>query len=256
MIASRDNPTFKQLRLLATDSAEQRSRRQTVIDGPHLLQAALDAGVAPATVLLAESAAGRTELADLVRRAGVPPVVLRDSLFRDLAGVATPAGIAAVIAVPPAPTLDPARDVVVLCGLQDAGNVGGILRTAAAAGIVQVVLDAHCAGAWTPKVLRAAQGAHFRLRLIEQAEPRTVLAGWKGSIVATVARDGVAPWQLDLQAPVAWLFGSEGGGLAPDLVAMSTARLGIPMAAGTESLNVAAAAAICLFDYVRRNRVR
>lgn len=252
LIASRDNASFKALRLLASDAVEQRRQGRTVIDGPHLLGAALDAGADIVDLLLAESCAESPEFAVLAARARRTPRVLRDALFREVAGVATPTGIAAVVAVPPQPTFDAAQDALVLCGVQDAGNVGALLRTCAAAGVPQAVLDRQCAGAWTPKVLRAGQGAHFRLKVVEQADIAVLLGSYRGTVVATVARDGVPPWCLDAGRPLAWLFGNEGAGLGPDMLALAGQRVCIPMAAGCESLNVAAAAAVCLFDTVRR----
>jgi TrmH family RNA methyltransferase len=141
---------------------------------------------------------------------------------------------------------------VVLDGVQDAGNVGAILRTTAAAGIRDIVLGPGCAGPWTPRVLRAAQGAHFSLRIREQPDLVAVLKSYSGISVATVAKDGAPLFDLDVSGDVAWIFGNEGAGITDALAALATRRTTIPLAADTESLNVAAAAAICLFEGVRQ----
>lgn len=182
-------------------------------------------------------------------------IILSDTLFAEASPVDTPAGILAVIAVPasPAPTL-PGGSCVVLEGIQDAGNVGSILRSAAAAGIGDAVLTAGCAQAWSPRVLRAAMGAHFCLRVHERADVLSLLQAYGGEVVATLPCGADAVFDLDLRGAVAWLFGGEGSGLSETLAGRATRRAAIPMPGATESINVAAAAAICLFEEVRQKR--
>jgi TrmH family RNA methyltransferase len=252
-VTSKDNPTFKALRLLATDAREQRRQVRTIIDGPHLLSAYLDRVGVPELVAVSESGASAPEIGALLASLGAVEVLqLRDSLFREISGTATPVGVLAVIAVPKPPPDEPTGSCVLLDAVQDAGNVGSILRSAAAAGIVDVFLGPGCAGAWTPRVLRAAQGAHFGLRIREQADLLSLIVNYRGISVAAVAHDAKSIYALDLSGDVAWLFGNEGAGLSAALTAAATARGTIPMAAGSESLNVAAAAAICLFEGVRQ----
>ncbi len=256
-ITSRDNPALKSLRALLTGARKQRASGQTVLEGPHLLAAALDHGVTANLVAVSESAAGNAQIAALLLRAGkVETFCLPDPLFRSLSELAAPVGVLARIAVPPAPTFLPAGDCLLLDAVQDAGNVGTLLRTAAAAGLRDVLLGPGCAGAWTPRVLRAAQGAHFGLCIREQADLAGFLKHYSGNPVATVARDGDSLYALDLRQPVAWLFGNEGAGLAPELVALAKRRATIPLAPGNESLNVAAAAAVCLFEMRRQREFR
>lgn len=265
-VVSRDNPTFKELRALARDARRQRREGRTLLDGPHLVATALDHGHVPDLLAVEESAVALPEIAALLTRVPrVPVLCLRDALFREISELASPVGILARIAipinvanppgaVPPAPTFVPAGDCLLLDAVQDAGNVGALLRTAAAAGVHDVILGSGCAGAWTPRVLRAAQGAHFGLRICEQADLAALLENCRGMSIATVARDGDSLYALDLRRPVAWLFGNEGAGVAPELVARAARRATIPLAAGSESLNVAAAAAVCLFE-MRRQRL-
>lgn len=253
-LASRDNPTFKDLRDLMRDARRQRQEQRTLIEGPHLLAAALDHGVLPDLVAVSESGAVQSEVATLLARlAAVPTVCLRDALFNEISELAAPVGILARITIPAAPADPPAGDCLLLDAVQDAGNVGTLLRTAAAAGVRDVLLGPGCAGAWTPRVLRAAQGAHFTLRIREQVDLAAFLTGYSGISIATVARDGTPLYDLDLAPRIAWLFGNEGAGLAPTLVAAAGRRITIPLAPGSESLNVAAAAAVCLFE-MRRQR--
>lgn len=254
-IGSRDNPTFKSLHNLVENAREQRQRQQTLIDGIHLVETFRQRGGRPQTLLLAESALENLEVAALAQQfPDVETLCLKDSLFRELSGVATPTGIAAVIAIPAPRTQLPQDTCVMLDAVQDAGNVGSILRTAAAAGVKDVLLGSGCAGAWTPRVLRSAQGAHFSLNIREQVDLGGVLEQLDMPGVATVV-DGATPlYALDLNRPVAWLFGNEGAGLSPTLQAAAKLRATIPLAAATESLNVAAAAAVCLFEGLRQRR--
>lgn len=252
-VSSRDNPLVKRLRALAASARECRKRGETLLDGPHLVAAALDAGIVPKAIAVAESGLRHTEIEALVAPRPDLVTVMPDALFAQVSPVQSPAGIVALIGVPPAPTLPAAGDRIVLDGVQDAGNLGSLLRSAAAARMAGVLLTEGCAQAWSPRVLRGGMGAHFRLAIVEQVDPAAALAGFRGRIVATVpAADSVSLFDCDLTGDVAWLFGSEGAGLSPAVAALADLRVHIPMPGGSESLNVGAAAAICLFEQVRQ----
>jgi TrmH family RNA methyltransferase len=253
-ISSRDNPHFKALRALADDP---RGHGRALVDGIHLVATCIARGIGIKQLLVSESGQKNPEIMVLLQgAAGIARVTLRDSLFRELSGVTTPTGIAAVIDIPVAPAGWPSGDAVLLDAVQDAGNVGAILRTAAAAGVGDVLLGPGCAGVWTPRVLRGGQGAHFSLAIREQVDPAAALAACHATSVATVARGGANLYELDLKGPILWLVGNEGAGLSAELVAAARLRATIPLAAGTESLNVAAATAVCLFEASRQRGVR
>jgi RNA methyltransferase, TrmH family len=256
-ITSRDNPVVKALRALAGDAREIRRQGRTLIDGPHLVAAYRQRRGAPRMLLVSESASSNSEIQGLLAELPeVDTLRLADGLFREISGVATPVGILAVIALPEPPTGVVEGSCVVLDAVQDAGNVGAILRTAAAAGIPEIVLGPGCAGVWTPRVLRAAQGAHFSLTIREQTDLVGMVKTYAGRSVATVARGGASLYSLDLAGEVAWIFGNEGTGVSGELVGSASCRATIPLATATESLNVAAAAAICLFEGVRQRLFR
>lgn len=255
-ITSRDNPTFKELKLLADDVREQRRQSRTLLDGIHLVEAYAVKVGRPERLILSEHGVAQPEIQALCDSVSdVESLLLRDSLFRELSSLATPTGVCAVIRIPSTPSAELIGSCILLDCLQDPGNVGSILRTAAAAGIVDVFLGPGCAGGWSPRVLRAAQGAHFDLRLHEQADLLEILRIFSGATVAAVAHGGDSLFEQDLSGNLAWLFGSEGGGVSPELEAAAKKRVYVPMAAGSESLNVAAAAAICLFEEVRQKRL-
>jgi TrmH family RNA methyltransferase len=253
VIASRQNSRYKALRALVEDP---RRHGRALADGIHLVTVCLERKAALAQLLVSETGTRNREISALLERAsGTESLTLSDALFRELTGIASPTGIAAVIEIP-APVNSPlAGDAVLLEAVQDAGNVGAILRTAAAAGIQDVLLGPGCAGAWSMRVLRAAQGAHFSLAIREQADLSAALAECSALSIATVASGGVDLYDANLAGPVLWLLGNEGAGLSAPILTAAGMRATIPLAAGTESLNVAAAAAICLFE-MRRQRYK
>lgn len=250
LIQSRDNPLFKQLKRLADSGRERRKSGLTLLDGVHLVQAYEGAFGRLESLIVAESAAVG-EVADYV--AGRQVIVLADALMRDLGLVDTPSGLLAMAPIPPAREgFHPDRDAILLDGVQDPGNLGTLLRTAAAAGIRQAVLSPGCASAWAPKVLRAGQGAHFFLSIHEEVDLLAVMADYAGTTAVTCL-DGATPlYAADWSGPVAWVFGAEGQGVRRQLIEAAGLRIRIPMPGEVESLNVAAAAAVCLFEAVRR----
>jgi len=189
----------------------------------------------------------------LARMDGLAPIVLSDSLFEKLSSVVTPTGLIAVVRTPRA-HLDAQRlgACVMIEAVQDPGNLGSILRTAAAARITDVLLSPDSVQAWSPRVLRAAMGAHFLLRIHEGADLPATIGGYRGSVIATARQAGQSLFDTDLKGDVALLFGNEGAGLSAELTSAAHTVVAIPMPGGAESLNVAAAAAVCLFERVRQ----
>lgn len=251
LIQSRDNPFFKSLKRLAESGRERRKTGQTLLDGVHLVEA-YEAAFGPVeTLLVAESALVSGEVARFVE--GRETVVLADALMRDLGLVDTPSGLLALIRMPHATaTVNRKKDAILIDGVQDPGNVGTLLRTAAAAGIGQALLAPGCAAAWSPKVLRAGQGAHFALAIHEEADLAGFMADYEGTTAVTCLDGATSLFAAPLAGPIAWVFGSEGQGVRAELIEAAALRIRIPMPGAVESLNVAAAAAVCLFEMVRR----
>jgi RNA methyltransferase, TrmH family len=249
-ITSRDNPALVRLRKLAADASGYRKTGSLWVEGDHLLRAALQRGWRPTLVVLTEAArqaAALAALAESAPRALVVPV----ALFKGLSGLESPAQIGAELTLPPQPAIDPAAASVVLDRLQDAGNVGAILRSAAALGFRQVLALKGTAALWSPKVVRAGMGAHFGLRLVEGLAVDDV-AALSVPLVATSSHDSQPLHRVALPSPCAWVLGHEGQGVSPALMARCALRVGIPQPGGEESLNVAAAAAICLYESARQ----
>lgn len=250
ILTSRANPGYQALRALAEDRRARRQAGATLIDGEHLLEAALAAGIRPRRLVFA-AAALEGHLADWRERLPtVPVLILSDALFTSLSPVATPTGVLAEIVIP-ARAEGAARFVVLLEDIQDPGNLGALLRTAAAAGVERAYLSTACADAWSPKCLRGGQGAHFRLAIQERAELPDVARAFPGAIHAAVLGAETSLFDLDLRGAAGFAFGNEGAGLSEALRAHAS-PFTIPMSDRVESLNVAAAAAICLFERVRQ----
>lgn len=257
-IASRDNAYFRELKKLCGSGRERRKAGRIVLDGMHLVESYAERFGDPEEIVVSETGAGRAEIARyLQKQAGKGVTLLADALFAELATVETPSGIMAVVALPRCGHgVDRETDALLLDGVQDPGNLGSILRTAAAAGFRQVLLSPDCAQAWSPKTLRAAMGAHFSLDIHEGSDLPGFLAGYRGESIVTALDATLGVYALDLAGPIAWVFGSEGQGVCAHVAELAKRRVRIPMPGATESLNVAAAAAICLFETVRQRLPR
>lgn len=243
-ITSKDNPLLQRLRKLARDPAGYRKGGELWLEGEHLCSALQQRGQRPAQAVISAAAWDQPALRALAQWA---PRVLRvpDALFDGLSALPSPARIGYLLPVPAMPAIDPQAASVVLDRLQDAGNVGSILRSAAAFGVGQVLALQGTAALWSPKVLRAGMGAHFGLRLVEGLDA-DALAALRVPLVVTSSHQGEWLHQARLPWPCAWVMGHEGQGVDPALAARAAHAVRIAQPGGEESLNVAAAAAICL----------
>jgi TrmH family RNA methyltransferase len=257
-VASRDNAAFKAMARLVSSAAERRKRGLSVLDGAHLLGAFLDTGGKPEEVMVSRAGLDDPEVARLVARSAPARVtLLADALYGALSTVESPTGILAAVPTPAArPAPATARLALLLEDIQDPGNVGTLLRSAAAAGADHVLLSAGCAFAWSPKVLRAAMGAHFVLNVVERADLAAWLAAYRGQSLALAGGGERSLYDVDLRKPVAILVGNEGAGLSAALRAAASVRARIPMAPGIESLNAAAAGTIALFEAARQRGLK
>jgi RNA methyltransferase, TrmH family len=246
LITSRDNPLVKALRRLAQEPNAYRKQGQFWLEGDHLCRAALQRGARPARVVLAQSLADSAQ-AEEWTALQLPLTVMPDELFDGLSGLPSPARMGFVMAHANDHVIDPHAPTVILDRLQDAGNVGAILRCAS--GFRQVLALQGTAALWSHKVLRAGMGAHFGLQLAEGLEegaldvlrlPLLVTSVHAGPFLHELQRQGLLP------ARCAWVMGHEGQGVRESLLARASTQVRIAQPGGEESLNVATAAAICL----------
>lgn len=252
-ISSLDNPLYKQLKKLAESSRERRKIGKTLLDGIHLVRACIQSGLRPDVLVVSASALSNNEIAQLLASVGNGVVVtVTDAMFSAVSPVETPTGILALIDIPVAPVSSSMDFCLMVEGVQDPGNLGSILRSAAASGVKKAYLSAGCADAWSPKVLRGGMGAHFVMALEEQVNLLEKVRAFNGLSLATSLDATVSLFDTDLTGNVAVLIGNEGAGLSQELSAAASVQVRIPMAVQMESLNVAAATAICLFERVRQ----
>jgi TrmH family RNA methyltransferase len=253
-ITSRQNAHVKLAHKLAESPRERAKAGKIILDGTRLIRAYDEAwGAGDMVLLVNEAGLQRPEIQALVQRVPARNVfLLLDELFSTIAQVETPEGISAIVPLPHV-TAGPKDDFrVLLDDVRDPGNLGALLRTAAAAGATAAYLTKGCADAWSPKALRGGMGAQFILPIRERVDIGTALSGFRGSVIATSPRAERAIHDVDLTGPVAFVFGSEGRGLGEEGKAVATQLVHIPMAGPIESINVAAAAAICCFERLRQ----
>ena len=247
LITSRDNPLVKELRRLSQDSTAYRKLGRVWLEGDHLCRAALKRGLKPEHAVFCESLWGTAprEWTQAAER----NTVLPDDLFAEISSLESPAKMGFILAAPSAFDVQPNTPSVILDRVQDAGNVGSILRSASAFGFTQVLAIKGTAALWSPKVLRAGMGAHFGLRLVEGLSaddlntldmPCIATSSHQGPFLHTLLAESRLPM------PCAWLLGHEGQGVSLALADRAALQVRIAQPGGEESLNVASAAAICL----------
>lgn len=258
-ISSSANPRVKRIRTLIQSSRERHRQGASVLEGVHLIDSWLTHGHGETGALIELAVARRAldlpVIAALIERAAVSPLVIQDRLFDSLGTLPSPAPLLALVPTPrpTRPTrLD--QDTVVLDRIQDPGNVGAILRSVAAAGIGQVVTTPGTACCWSPKVLRAAMGGHFGLTIHESLAWTEITPLLRLPLAGAIAHGGDSLYERDLTPTCIWVFGNEGEGLDDAIERRLDWGLTIEQSGAVESLNVAAAVAICLFEQ-RRQRL-
>ena len=263
-LSSADNPLIKRLKVLLEGGAKANKTRQelglAVLEGVHLAQAWL-ASEDLVELFTTEAGLTQPEIAAVIdmQLAVVPDTdlyIIDDSLWKKITDLENGPPIMACVRIPKYDfPIKQSEDVLILDGVQDAGNVGSMMRTAAAAGLSYVVCLKGTAQAWSPKVLRAGMGAHRHLKIFEAWSLNTIREKIKLPLIATSLMADQDLYDLgdELLEPHAWVFGNEGGGIHPELLAISRSVM-IPQDPCIESLNVGAAAAVCLFEMRRVRR--
>ena len=247
-ISSRDNPLLLRLRKLAADPGGYRKLGEIWLEGDHLCAAFLQRGGTATQAVITESAWQEPRWREMASRAAAVAVVPQP-LMNGLSALESACPLGFVVPWTGPGTLAAGTPSVVLDRVQDAGNVGTILRSASAFGFTQVIAIKGTAALWSPKVLRAGMGAHFALQLVEGVESVNDLGL---PLLATSSHAELAIHQAALPWPCAWVMGHEGQGVSPSLMQQCALSLRIPQPGGEESLNVAAAAAVCLYESARQ----
>jgi len=254
-ITSPDNPLIKALRRVKGGAG----RKAFIIEGPHLIESALDASAVPLRVFFAEGFKGR----GLLLRLSAQPVEMYEipeSLIRRLSGTETPQGILAVVSLKQArlDELGPKeRDLIAVSdGVSDPGNMGTLIRAADAAGADAVLALPGSCDPFMPKALRAAAGSVFNIPVVHADSGEFLMWAKKNGIrlVFTAGDAEMSVYEADLTGPLALVFGNESRGVSPGLRAASGTGLRVPIFGKAESLNVAVTAALCLYEARRQRR--
>ncbi len=261
MITSTQNPKIQRIRDLLAHSRSRSEQKAFVIEGIRLVEEAVQSGVKPEIFYYSSQINPRgMDLIEKVRFAGIPIEEIESSLMNRLSDTERSQGILAVIPEKHVVLPETLDFILVLDSIKDPGNMGTILRTACAAGVNAVFLSPKCVDIYSPKVLRSAMGAHFKLPMVEINWHLMKTEISSGSIEPEIyladVRQGEPLWKCDLTLPIALIISSEATGASPEAVEIASQKIHIPMPGGFESLNASMAAAVLLFEVVRQRTAR
>lgn len=257
-ITSAQNARIQQVRALLTQRKAREAAGEFAAEGVRLVEEGLSSGWQPRLLLYAEGLSERgLRLLEPARAAGAAVEEVAPALLKSLSDTENPQGILTVFARRDFSLPQPPHFVVIADALRDPGNLGTLLRSAAAAGAQAAVLAPGTADAFAPKTLRAGMGAHFRLPVFEWTwEEIGARLRSACRFLVSESAEGVPCWQLDLTQPLALVIGGEAEGAGPQALAQADERITIPMPGQAESLNAAVAAGILLFEVVRQRSAR
>ncbi len=257
MITSIRNPRVQQIRSLLDQRKERKETQSFVIEGVRLVEEALICGWLPRQVFFSDdlSLRGQALISEFTARQ-VEVEQVSSSVMQYMTGTETPQGILAVIPQRELPVPEPLDFIIIADQLRDPGNLGTLLRTAVAAGVQAIVLTPGTADVFSPKVLRAGMGAHFRLPVFQKTwqEIDDLIKAHCPQLRIFVAEpaEGISCWQLDLKQPLALVIGGEAEGTGIEARRRADELICIPMPGRSESLNAAVAAGILIFEVVRQ----
>lgn len=251
-IQSKDNPKLKSLRGLIEQSSLRKKQQQTVLEGAHLIESYLQHNQQPVALFTTEEGFEHIENQNSIELSTCPLYLITEQIYKSLSPLGQTTPLLAIIDIP---QFDQAFqtniDTLILDGVQDPGNVGTLLRSAAAVGVKQVITTKGTASLWSPRVLRAAMGAHFSLHLFEGMQTDGLTQKFNIPVYATSSHRPQSIYTLDLTQPSVWILGNEGQGVTEILLENAQA-VTIPQPGGQESLNVAIAGSVCLFEMMRQ----
>lgn len=253
IITSKDNPTIKTAHALLTQSRQRKKLGKTVIEGTHLLEAYLNAELIPDTIITSETGEGNAEINQLLRRLkGIKLVTVSDSLYKEIRTLGESTPIMAIIDMPILSLDYPITDdCLIVNGVQDNGNLGTLLRTASAVGVKTIICTTGTAQAYAPKTLRASMGANFSLTIYENVSVEKVMDRVEVPLFATSSHTDNLIYRTDLTQPLGLIMGHEGQGVDDSLLTNAT-QIALPQPNGQESLNVAIAGSLCLYEMLRQ----
>ncbi len=255
-IASVKNPTIKLINALLTSNRQRNKHGKTVIEGTHLLDSAIAIAYPIEQVLLSQTAMQSNEVITLLKKLknnnqAINIQVVDNKLYQNIRTLGTGIDIMAVLPINPKKLGTINSDCLILNDVQDSGNVGTLLRTAAAIGIQHIICSTGTAGVWSPKTLRAGMGAQFSLDIYENVQIDDIVLYVKTQMMATSSHTNNLIYSQNLSTPIAWIMGHEGQGVCPELLKLAT-PIALPQPNGQESLNVAVAGSLCMYEMLRQ----
>ena len=251
-LESKDNPKIKHLGGLIEQNSYRKKQGQTVLEGTHLCLAWLHENKKINSIFTTEHALSHPDYERILAKYTGAVFVISESLYKDLSTLGTSLACLAIVDLPSSSqTLDFKADTLILENVQDPGNVGTLLRSAAAAGIEQIICTKGSASLWSPRVLRAGMGAHFSLQTFENVTLEEVLPQFQISVYVTSSHHAESLYSKNLRKACVWILGNEGQGVS-DYALQHAEAISIPQPGGQESLNVAIAGSICFFEMVRQ----
>ena len=251
-LESRDNPKIKHLRGLIEQNAYRKKQGQTVLEGTHLTLAWLEKNRQIKSIFTTEHALDHEDLGNIIDQYPGVVFIISETLYKDLSTLGTSLPCLAIVDLPKnTEALNFTEDTLILENVQDPGNVGTLLRSAAAAGIEQVVCTKGSASLWSPRVLRAGMGAHFSLNTYENIALEDFLQQFKIPVYVTSSHNAESLYTKQLRKQCVWILGNEGQGVS-DFALKHAEAVSIPQPGGQESLNVSVAGSICFFEMVRQ----
>ena len=254
-LESKDNAKIKHLRGLIELNSARKKYQQTVLEGTHLCLAWLQQQKKIFSLFTTEQALKHPDLQKIMTLYKGHIFVISEVLYKDLSTLGTTLACLAVIDLPQnLPTIDFNQDTLILENVQDPGNVGTLLRSAAAANIKQVICTQGSASLWSPRVLRAGMGAHFSLTCFENSTLEHILPNFKIPVFVTSSHRSTSLYSKNLTQACVWILGNEGQG-ASDYALAHAQAVTIPQPGGQESLNVAIAGSVCFFEMVRQRQI-
>lgn len=252
IIRSRQNAKIKQIAKLVTEAKARRQAGLTVIDGVSFVRDYIAKFGQPEMLLIDET---KQERVRSVLELASDYIVVSSDVMKFISPVKTNAGVLAVVNIPNAPHFQSTeRSVILIDQVQDPGNLGAICRLALALGIRDIMLADGSVDAFAPSVIRASAGAVFDLNIYQKTDlAQFIMTHTEYQFIATSSHAEKNIFELDLTGKIGWLVGNEGAGVSPTLLQLATLTTKIPQSDQLESLNLAMATTVCLYEQYRQN---
>ncbi len=254
-ITSAQNPLVKKLVQLSEKQSFRNKQKMTIIEGAHLTAEWLKRFGVPDFCVISSSSKRSEEVEGIIQKCeelNTEIIELEAKIYSKISPVIEGVGILFVVKIPENQCVDFCEDVIILDRIQDPGNFGTILRSAVGFGVKQIICSKGTVSAWSPKVLRAGMGAHFKLQIFENQDLSKVISKIETPIFATSLQAEKSIYDKNFTTKTAWIFGNEGAGVSLELLSKVKNQVIIPQVGQIESLNVAMAATVCLAEQARQ----